>query len=184
MNSKKQWIVNYYHYSRRFRYPLITIHYPLLLLGGAVTRKFTTKIRIYWSDCDPAGIAYYGNFFRWFEMAEEELFLSLGLSRTDIFRQHQIGLPRVELWSRFRKPIPEGVLIEVTIWIAKRTNTALVINVEIRLEGDADIAAEGHYRTVCVKRPEFKPVPIPEAILHLLRHYLPPLTKHVPEHKS
>ena len=149
----------------------------------AAIQKFTTKIRIYWSDCDPAGIAYYGNFFRWFEMAEEELFLSLGPSRTDIFRQYQIGLPRVEVCGRFRKPIPEGVLIEVTIWIAKRTNTALVINVEVRLDEDPEIAAEGHYRTVCVKRPEFHPVPIPEEILHLLRDYVPPLSKHMSESK-
>ena len=66
-------------------------------------QRFTTKIRIYWSDCDPAGIAYYGNFFRWFEMAEEELFLSLGLSRTDIFRQYSIGLPA----RRGLEPLPQ-----------------------------------------------------------------------------
>ena len=97
--------------------------------------KFKTMVRIYWNDCDPAGIAYYGNFFRWFEQAEEELFLSLGLSRTDIFQKFSIGLPRVEVWSRFRKTIPEGILIEVTIWVAKRTNTGMVVNVEIRREG-------------------------------------------------
>jgi YbgC/YbaW family acyl-CoA thioester hydrolase len=150
----------------------------------AAIKKYSTNIRIYWSDCDPAGIAYYGNFFRWFEIAEEELFLALGFSRTDVMHRYHIGFPRVEIWCRFRKPIPEGTLIEVTIWIAKRTQTALVFNVEIRREGESDIAAEAHYRLVCVKRPEFKPIPIPEEVLHLLRDYIPPLTKHSPEHKS
>ena len=98
--------------------------------------------------------------------------------------QYKIGFPRVEIWSRFRKPVPEGNLIEVTIWITKRTRTALVFNVEIRRGGESDVAAEAHYRMVCVKRPEFKPVPIPEEILHLLRDYVPPLSKHSPEHKS
>ena len=146
--------------------------------------KFKTMVRIYWNDCDPAGIAYYGNFFRWFEQAEEELFLSLGLSRTDIFQKFSIGLPRVEVWSRFRKTVPEGIMIEVTIWVAKRTNTGMVVNVEIRREGDPEVAAEGYYRMVCVKRPEFKPAPFPEEILNLMRDYLPPLTQHNPEQKA
>ena len=150
----------------------------------AAIKKFSTNIRIYWSDCDPAGIAYYGNFFRWFEIAEEELFLALGFSRTDVMHQFRIGFPRVEISCRFRKPLPEGSLIEITLWIAKRTQTALVFNVEIRRAGDSDVAAEAHYRLVCVKRPEFKPVPIPEEVLHLLRDYIPPLTKHSPEHKA
>ena len=150
----------------------------------AAIKKFATKIRIYWSDCDSAGIAYYGNFFRWFELAEEELFFALGFSRTDVFHRHQIGFPRVEVWSRFRKPLPEGTLLEITLWIAKRTRTGLVFNLEVRRDGDAEVAAEAHCRVVCVKRPEFKPTPIPEEVLHLLRDYIPPLSKHSPEHKS
>jgi acyl-CoA thioesterase FadM len=98
--------------------------------------------------------------------------------------QYKIGFPRVEIWTRFRKPLPEGSLIEITLWIAKRTQTALVFNVEIRREGESEIAAEAHYRLVCVRRPEFKPVPIPEEVLHLLRDYVPPLSKHSPEHKT
>ena len=70
-----------------------------MVIREAAIKKFSTNIRIYWSDCDPAGIAYYGNFFRWFEIAEEELFLTLGFSRTDVMRRYQIGFPRVEATS-------------------------------------------------------------------------------------
>jgi len=150
----------------------------------AAIKKFTTKIRIYWSDCDSAGIVYYGNFFRLFEIAEEELFLSLGHSRADLFRRYGIGFPRVEVWCRFRKPVPEGELVEITTWVNKRTQTGMVFNLELRRHGHDEVAAEAHYRVVCVKRPEFKPVPIPDEMLHLLRDYIPPLTKHTTEHKA
>jgi len=117
-------------------------------------------------------------------MAEEDLFHSLGPSRIEVFRQHGVGFPRVEVWARFRKPVLEGDLVEITTWITKRTATALVFNLEMRRPGQAEVAAEAHYRVVCVKRPEFKPVPIPADVLDLLRDYLPPLTKHSTEHKS
>ena len=70
----------------------------------AAIRKFTTKIRIYWSDCDPAGIAYYGNFFRWYEMAEEELFgAGAGLGRGG-------GTPQVKL---------KTTICESNFWIVR-----------------------------------------------------------------
>ena len=95
-----------------------------------------------------------------------------------------MGFPRVEVWARFRKPVLEGDLVEVTLWVTKRTATGLVFNLEMRRPGDEEVAAEAHYRIVCVKRPEFKPIPIPPEIVHMLREYLPPLTKHTPEHKE
>ena len=150
----------------------------------AAIKKFSTKVRIYWSDCDSAGIVYYGNFFRFFEIAEEELFLALGHSRADVFRRHEIGFPRVEVWCRFRKPVPDGDMVEITTWITKRTQTGLTFNLELRRDGHDDVAAEAHYRIVCVKRPEFKPIPIPDEVLHLLQDYIPPLTKHSTEHKT
>jgi len=32
------------------------------------------RLQTYWCDCDPAGIVYFGNFFRLFEQVEEELY--------------------------------------------------------------------------------------------------------------
>src|SRR4051794_9362356 len=81
-------------------------------LGGSI-KKFTTSFRIYWSDCDPAGIAFYGNFFRFFEYAEEELYASLGRPRPDILHDLQVGFPRVETWAKFYKPARQGDIMEV-----------------------------------------------------------------------
>ena len=100
--------------------------------GEGSIKKFTTKIRIYWSDCDSAGIVYYGNFFRYFEMAEEELFFSRGAARIDVYNRLQIGFPRVETWCRFHKPARQGELIAVTTWISKRTEKSLLFHFEVR----------------------------------------------------
>lgn len=146
-------------------------------------KKFSTKIRVHWSDCDSAEIVYFPHFFRYFEIAEEELFTALGRPRWEFLHRLPVKFPRAEAWCRFRKPAREGDLIEVTTWIGKRTETSLVFQFEIRRDGDHALVAESHYRVVCVSRAQFQPAPWPVEVLDLLRDYLPPRTQHSPEPK-
>ena len=148
----------------------------------AAIKKFTTKIQVYWFDCDPAGIMYYGNMFKYFEMAEEDLYASLGRPRAQVFAEEKIGFPRVEAWARFRKPAPHGAWIVVTTWIEKRTEKSLLYCFEVRRDGEHDLVAEGSYWVVCVQRPEFQPVPLPPRVLELLKDYLPPVSRRSREH--
>lgn len=143
----------------------------------AAIKKFTTKIEVYWFDCDPAGIMYFGNFFKYFEIAEEDLFISLGMPRARIFEEKKIGFPRVETWARFRKPAPHGEKVEMTLWIERRTEKSLLYCFEARLEGRSEVIVEGSYWVVCVQRPEFRPIPLPPDVLELLKDYLPPLSR-------
>jgi acyl-CoA thioester hydrolase len=39
-----------------------------------------TTYRVIYGDTDNMGQAYYGNYFRWFEVGRSEMFRSLGLS--------------------------------------------------------------------------------------------------------
>ncbi|HEY7680612.1 MAG TPA: thioesterase family protein [Terriglobia bacterium] len=139
-------------------------------------------MRVYWSDCDPAGIMYYPHFFRFFEIAEEDLFASLGLPRPQVMERYKIGFPRVETWARFRKPANQGDLVALTIWIERRTEKSLLYCYEVRRDGETDLIAEGSSWLVCVKRPEFHPAPLPPEVLELLKDYLPPISRRSREH--
>ena len=140
-------------------------------------RKFTTKVHVYWHECDAARIAYYGNFLKWVEQAEEDLFLSRGRTRGQVYLELQIGFPRVEVWIRYRKPARLSDTLEVTWWVEKRTRTSLVARTEMRRQGETDLVAEATSRLVCINK-EFQPTAIPEPMVHLLGDYLPPVTKH------
>ena len=142
----------------------------------AAIKKFTTRIRVYWADCDSAGILYYGNFFRYFEIAEEELYFSLGRPRVDIFNGLQVGFPRVETWCKFFKPARHGDLMVVTVWIGRRTEKTLLFQFELRRDGDTELAAEGGYTVVCVDRKRFQSIPLHSQVLEILQDYLPPAT--------
>jgi acyl-CoA thioesterase FadM len=51
-------------------------------------------MRVMWPDTDPAGIVWFGVFFRYFENAEEELFLRLGRDRFEMLRALKVFMPR------------------------------------------------------------------------------------------
>lgn len=125
---------------------------------------------------------YFANFFKYFEIAEEELFASLGWPRAEIFAQKSIGFPRVESWARFRKPSPHGDRIEVTLWIERRTEKSLLYCFEVRPEGKPDLLVEGSYWVVCIQRPEFRPIPLPPDVEALLKDYLPPVSRRSRKH--
>ena len=61
-----------------------------------------------WSDTDPAGIVWFGVFFRYFENAEEDLYRRLGSDRTRLLSQLNVFMPRTSLQSGFRSPAKLG----------------------------------------------------------------------------
>ena len=61
-------------------------------------------LRVMWPDTDPAGIVWFGVFFRYFENAEEDLYRRLGSDRTTLLRSLNVFMPRTSLQSRFRSP--------------------------------------------------------------------------------
>ncbi|MDP9018080.1 MAG: acyl-CoA thioesterase, partial [Candidatus Eremiobacteraeota bacterium] len=67
-------------------------------------RIFEVRDRVRWSDVDIAGIIYFGAYVRFIELAETELFRSLGFAYAKMFDQLDIWLPRVHLDFDFFKP--------------------------------------------------------------------------------
>ncbi|HEV8439148.1 MAG TPA: thioesterase family protein [Methylomirabilota bacterium] len=77
-----------------------------------VSHEYRVKVR--WSEADPAGIVFYPRFFEWFDLSTEALFESVGLPWPVIFPRYRIvGVPIVESGARFVAPVRYGD--EVTI---------------------------------------------------------------------
>jgi acyl-CoA thioesterase FadM len=76
-----------------------------MLIGGQMSmhKRFTIEEHVRWSDIDRAGIIYYGQFMRFFEIAETELFRAVGLPYAEVFDRLDIWLPRVQIHFDFRR---------------------------------------------------------------------------------
>lgn len=95
------------------------------------------KIQVQFGDCDPVGIAFYPNFFRWFDASSRNFFDKCGLPPwRNLERQNGIvGTPLVETTSRFIRPASYGDHIEVHTSIIKWDNKVFVQTHEILREG-------------------------------------------------
>jgi len=121
-----------------------------------------------WADTDPAAIVWFGVFFRYFENAEEELFLRLGHDRTQLLRGLGVFMPRTSAQSRFRSPARLGEELSVGVGVAAITERRIEYAFDIHERGTDRLICEASYRVACVDAKTFTPRPIPQKIVTLL----------------
>jgi YbgC/YbaW family acyl-CoA thioester hydrolase len=125
-------------------------------------------VRVMWADTDPAGIVWFGVFFRYFENAEEDLFRRLGRDRTPLLRELNIFMPRTSLEARFRSPARLGDEIAVGVGIAAMNDRRIEYAFDIRERNTNRLICEASYRVACVDATTFTPRSFPREIAELL----------------
>ena len=121
-----------------------------------------------WSDTDPAGIVWFGVFFRYFENAEEGLYRRLGSDRTKLLRSLNVFMPRTSLQSRFRSPAKLGDELSVGIGVAEITDRRIGFAFDIHERGTDRLVCDASYRVACVDATTFTPQAFPREIVELL----------------
>jgi YbgC/YbaW family acyl-CoA thioester hydrolase len=138
-------------------------------------------VRVGWPDTDPAGIVWFGVFMRYFENAEEELFLRLGRDRTQLLRELKIFMPRTSLEARFRSPARLGDEIAIGVGVSELTDRRVGYAFDIREQRTDRLICEASYRVACVDGATFKPRAFPMEVVSLLQ---PALSTFAREHPS
>jgi YbgC/YbaW family acyl-CoA thioester hydrolase len=131
-----------------------------------------------WADTDPAGIVWFGVFFRYFENAEEDLFRCLGHDRTKLLHELKIFMPRTSLQSKFRSPAKLGDEISVGVGVASISDRRIEYAFDIRERGTDRLICESSYRVACVDAATFAPRAFPLKIVELLSVAAPKGTAH------
>ena len=138
-----------------------------------MSKRFTIQERVRWSDTDRAGIIYYGQFLRFFEVAEMELFREVGMPYGEVFERYQIWLPRVQIHFDFRAPLLLDDLIDVSAFITRFGKRSLTLGFVVHKDEQL-LVAEGHVVLACVGYTTFKSTPLPTELVDRLRPYLAP----------
>src|ERR1044072_9534675 len=102
-------------------------------------KRFTITEHVRWSDIDRAGIIYYGQFLRFFEIAETELFREVGLPYSVVIERLDIWRPRVQFHFASVKPLLLDDLIEVSAHVARIGNKSLTLRFEVSRKGETDL---------------------------------------------
>jgi 4-hydroxybenzoyl-CoA thioesterase len=71
-----------------------------------------------WGDCDPAGIIFYPNYFRWIDAGTWNLFFAVGLTPERMRAEYpQMDMPIVSAQLDFANPAPFGARAEVRSFV-------------------------------------------------------------------
>jgi acyl-CoA thioesterase FadM len=139
-----------------------------LLVGSA---PVTIQRRVKWGECDPAGVVYMVNYGEYVVSAYELLMAALldeGLQKSKA--RHGVALPAKAFGIEFYAPLHPDEDFLMTVEIADiRTRTfdlmvrgSSVVNGSVFLAKLTPIAVDPTARTA---------LPLPEGIVHKLRHY-------------
>lgn len=134
-----------------------------------VNRK---RIVVEFSDCDPANIVFFANYFRWFDDCTSALFAAAGVPPWQAFKQHGVlGMPIVDARARFNLPSSYGDELEVESSVTEWRRSSFVVTHKFFRDGE--LAVEGHETRVWAaahptRSGRMKAVPIPKELAQKL----------------
>lgn len=127
------------------------------------------SVQVEFGDCDPAQIAYFPNFFRWFDAATFHFFRQCGLPAWhELEKAHGvIGFPVVDVSCQFRRPARVGDRLEVRTTLEEWRDKSFVIRHQL-LRGEELLAEAREIRVFAMRdaadATKIKAVPAPEKI--------------------
>lgn len=132
----------------------------------------TLKREIEWGDCDPAGIVFNPNFFRFFDHGTTMLYGAAGWPKPEMIRKFGIlGCPLLITRAEFKAPCRYGDEVEITTAIADVRNSSF--DIQHRLTRDGKTCVEGfETRVWTVRDPEsgrLRSAPLPEEVAQRFR---------------
>jgi YbgC/YbaW family acyl-CoA thioester hydrolase len=134
----------------------------------AVPDFYNVNVRVHWADTDAAGIVWFGNFLRFFEEAEDEMFRALGRTRLELIRDFGILMPRLDATCRFRSPARAEEILEIGIAVRELTERRIAYLFEARHRDTGRLVCEGEYRVACVSADTFKSRDFPASMRMLI----------------
>jgi 4-hydroxybenzoyl-CoA thioesterase len=114
----------------------------------------TTSFEIQFGDCDPAGIVYYPNYFRYFDNATAGLIsAALGMNKPAWLAEHAIaGIPMVDTGAKFLRPSRFGDRVRIESRFGDLGRSSFVVQ-HVLLNGE-ERAVEAHEKRVWAVRDE------------------------------
>ena len=111
----------------------------------------TTTCRVIYGDTDNMGQAYYGNYFRWFEIGRNELFRSMGLDYASVENQG-IFLPVAETYCKYSVPAKYDDLLTIETSLDTRLKGAIKFDYRVFSEDNKTLLAQGYTKHACLNR--------------------------------
>ena len=113
------------------------------------------EVAVEFGDCDPAGIVFYPNFFRWMDAASRHFFVAAGVPswRETEARDGILGTPLVDASARFQRPATYGDRIAIDTSIEEWRGKSFVMLHLVR-RGETRLAEGREVRVFAKRHPD------------------------------
>jgi len=133
---------------------------------------FVISEYVRWGDIDLAGIICYGAYIRFYELAETEIFRSVGLPFKEMFDRHDIWLPRKVMHTEFHSPALLDERLAVLTYFSRIGTTSLTINFDVMDADRGVLHATAYQVLVCVTRGKLAKRPLPREVIDAIAPYV------------
>ncbi|MBD0373772.1 MAG: acyl-CoA thioesterase [Pyrinomonadaceae bacterium] len=104
--------------------------------------SFSTRIKVRFGDCDPAGLVYFPVIFHYCHVAMEEFFgARCGIAYHALMSEERIGFPTVNVQAEFFVPLVYGDEAEIEISVSQTGRSSVTFEYGIRRASDAALCA-------------------------------------------
>ena len=130
-----------------------------------MSKQFKHKVKIYYEDTDAGRVVYYANYLKYLERARSEAIYSLGLTNTNLQKDHDSLIIVKSCNIEYKKPARFEDELEIISSILSKTKTSFTMLQTIKKK--EEIISEATVQLVTVNK-EGKPIKIPEILNNLL----------------
>jgi 4-hydroxybenzoyl-CoA thioesterase len=137
--------------------------------AAVCARRHIHRHRIAFSECDPAQIVFFANYFVWFDTASREFFADCGIPTWHVTESERgiIGTPVLDVQAKFLNSATYGEDIEIETTVEQWNNKTFVMR-HVARRGDTVLAEGREVRIFAVRDPEdkrrIKSIPVPADI--------------------
>ena len=130
-----------------------------------MSKQFKHKVKIYYEDTDAGGVVYYANYLKYLERARSEAIYSLGLTNTNLKKDHDTLIIVKSCNIEYKKPAKfEDQLVIISSILSKTKTSFTMLQL---IKKNEEIISEATVQLVTVNK-EGKPIKIPEILNNLL----------------
>ena len=105
--------------------------------------EHVATVRVIYGDTDAAGIVYYGNYLRWFEIGRAELMRQKGFSYRDVMERDGVLLPVIEAGATYHASARYDDVLRIHAGIREVKGVRLTFGYRIERE-DGAVLVTGH----------------------------------------
>ena len=136
-----------------------------------MAKTFSTKRRIRFSHCDPAGIVFFVNFFDMISSTVEDWFGdAVGLPFNEMHLKRRIGFPIVNTGCEFFRPCHLGDILETELSIAHLGRSSIQFTIRGHVKGEEKFQAR--HKVALMSLDTLRALPIPDDLRAKMSPYV------------